>query len=171
MLDSSSSEEEEKNESTSKADTDKQFNVFSFNPSYGEVFNEEEVLSAEDQQILLGLEFYCFDQAGCRNLQTKIQQVDFNSENKSKFYRCLVDQMLPILPSVMTNQFGNYLCQKIIEMGDSEALSKIVMSTVGQIVDISLNIHGTRAIQTLIDKLARCILKDPSNAVNHYNLI
>jgi hypothetical protein len=54
--------------------------------------------------------------------------------------------MLPILPSVMTNQFGNYLCQKIIEMADSDALHKIVMSVLGQIVDISLNIHGTRAI-------------------------
>jgi HD superfamily phosphohydrolase YqeK len=39
--------------------------------------------------------------------------------------------MLPILPSVMTNQFGNYLCQKIIEMADPETLNKIVMHTVG----------------------------------------
>ena len=79
--------------------------------------------------------------------------------------------MLPILPSVMVNQFGNYLCQKIIEMADPETLNKIVMSTLGQIVDISLNIHGTRAIQTLIDRLAKYIHQDSSNSLNHYNLM
>jgi len=38
-------------------------------------------------------------------------------------------------------------------------------------VDISLNIHGTRAIQTLIDRLAKYILSDPQNSLNHFNLM
>jgi hypothetical protein len=46
----------------------------------------------------------------------------------------------------MSNQFGNYLCQKIIEISDSSMLALIVNSVMSQIVDISLNIHGTRAI-------------------------
>jgi hypothetical protein len=56
-------------------------------------------------------------------------------------------------------------------MADAETLHKIVMSTVGQIVDISLNIHGTRAIQTLIDRLARFAIEDSSNAMHHFNLM
>lgn len=60
----------------------------------------------------------------------------------------------------MSNQFGNYLCQKIIEMSDSFTLKQIVDSVISQIVDISLNIHGTRAVQTLIDKLARSVMRD-----------
>lgn len=68
--------------------------------------------------------------------------------------------MLPILGNVMSNQFGNYLCQKIIEISDSATLALIVESMIAQIVDISLNIHGTRAVQTLIDKLARSTITE-----------
>jgi len=34
--------------------------------------------------------------------------------------------MMPILADVMTNQFGNYLCQKIIEAADPEILQVVV---------------------------------------------
>lgn len=33
---------------------------------------------------------------------------------------------MPILGNVMSNQFGNYLCQKIIEISDSSTLALIV---------------------------------------------
>ena len=54
--------------------------------------------------------------------------------------------MLPILANVMDNQFGNYLCQKVIEVADPATLSLIVKQILGSIVDISLNLHGTRAV-------------------------
>ena len=60
----------------------------------------------------------------------------------------------------MGNQFGNYLCQKILEISDAQTLSLIVNSVISQIVDISLNIHGTRAVQTLIDRLARITIDE-----------
>jgi len=54
--------------------------------------------------------------------------------------------MLPILASVMDNQFGNYLCQKVIEVAEPCTLALIVKQILGCVVDISLNLHGTRAV-------------------------
>lgn len=36
----------------------------------------------------------------------------------SAFYKCLTHQILPLISEVIINQFGNYLCQKIIECAD-----------------------------------------------------
>jgi hypothetical protein len=65
-------------------------------------------------------------------LQTKIEP---QSDSKvdllvcaSPFFKCLINNVLPILGNVMSNQFGNYLCQKIIEISDAETLSTIVNS-------------------------------------------
>jgi hypothetical protein len=63
---------------------------------------------------------------------------------------------------VVVNQFGNYLCQKIIELSDSVTLQAIINQFSEQLVFISLNVHGTRAIQTLIEKLAANIVSDQS---------
>jgi hypothetical protein len=64
----------------------------------------------------------------------------------AEFLDCLVHRMLPILPRVMMNQFGNYLCQKIIEEANSETLLLISESILPDLIAISLNIHGTRTI-------------------------
>jgi response regulator of citrate/malate metabolism len=73
--------------------------------------------------------------------------------------------MLPIIPAVMDNQFGNYLCQKIIEVADAETIDMVVNRILGNVVEISLNLHGTRAIQTLVDRLALRILDDQKNGI------
>lgn len=90
-------------------------------------------------------------------LQQKIssQQLEekFQVQN-NPFYNCLIQQIMPIMTDVMINQFGNYLCQKIIEGADANTLSIIINTISNQLVFISLNIHGTRAVQTLIEKLA-----------------
>jgi pumilio RNA-binding family len=54
----------------------------------------------------------------------------------------------------MANQFGNYLCQKIIEVSSPNELSLIVDSILSQATTISLSVHGTRAMQTLVEVLA-----------------
>ena len=66
--------------------------------------------------------------------------------------------MMDILPQVMTNQFGNYLCQKLIEVCQVQNLKQFVKATLPSIVDISMDVHGTRAIQTLIEVVG----KDPA---------
>lgn len=55
-------------------------------------------LSMEDQQILNNIEFYCFDQSGCRMLQQKIE-----TGSNDVFNQYLVNFMLPIIGDVMIN--------------------------------------------------------------------
>lgn len=91
------------------------------------------------------------------------------------FLHCLVHCMLPIIPAVMDNQFGNYLCQKIIEVSDAKTIEMIVNRIITNVVEISLNLHGTRAIQTLVDRLALRIVDDQKNGqindgINHKTL-
>lgn len=57
----------------------------------------------------------------------------------------------------MINQFGNYLCQKIIEESDYNDIQMIVNKVNTAIINISLNIHGTRVVQILIEKLSKGI--------------
>ena len=54
----------------------------------------------------------------------------------------------------MANQFGNYLCQKIIEVASKRDLSLIVHSILPKATSISMSVHGTRAMQTLVEVLA-----------------
>jgi len=77
----------------------------------------------------------------------------------------------------MINQFGNYLCQKIIEGADANTLSIIISTISNQLVFISLNVHGTRAVQTLIEKLAHNVNSQTAETsqnermLNHCNLV
>lgn len=59
--------------------------------------------------------------------------------------------MINILPDVMTNQFGNYLCQKLIEVSSDQSLRKLVHAILPSVVEVSMDLHGTRAIQTLVE--------------------
>lgn len=65
--------------------------------------------------------------------------------------------MLPIINDVMMTLFGNYLCQKIVEESDNQDIQMIVDMISSSIVTVSLNVHGTRVIQVLIEKLSKGI--------------
>jgi len=54
----------------------------------------------------------------------------------------------------MTDPFGNYLCQKLLEYSTDEQRSVICDSVAQDLVNISLNMHGTRAVQKMIDFLS-----------------
>lgn len=47
--------------------------------------------------------------------------------------------------------FGNYLCQKLLEYCGDEQRTVIVETVAADLVQISLNMHGTRAVQKLIE--------------------
>lgn len=50
--------------------------------------------------------------------------------------------------------FGNYLCQKLLEYATDEQRNVICESVAQDLVNISLNMHGTRAVQKMIDFLS-----------------
>lgn len=91
-----------------------------------------------------------------------IHEVDNNgmpqSPQRKAFLECLIHFMLPIASDVMVNQFGNYLCQRIMEVADPSGLESLVNQISYDLVPISLNIHGTRVIQILIERLSLGIL-------------
>ena len=55
----------------------------------------------------------------------------------------------------MVDQFGNYLIQKMFEVASYEELLSLVNVIAPCLVEISMNVHGTRAVQTLIDVLSK----------------
>ena len=54
----------------------------------------------------------------------------------------------------LADPFGNYLCQKLLEYSTDEQRNVICESVAQDLVNISLNMHGTRAVQKMIDFLS-----------------
>lgn len=52
----------------------------------------------------------------------------------------------------MIDPFGNYFCQKVIEMASMDQIQTIIQKTNGRVKDIALDPFGTRSIQKLIQK-------------------
>lgn len=50
--------------------------------------------------------------------------------------------------------FGNYLCQKLLDYCNDEQRTIIVETVAKDLVGISLNMHGTRAVQKMIESLS-----------------
>ncbi|GAB1227679.1 hypothetical protein ENUP19_0349G0006 [Entamoeba nuttalli] len=86
----------------------------------------------------------CHDQYGCRYLQRQLE------DNNPQTTKCIFEQMLPIITLLMSDPFGNYLCQKLIEVVNSEQRIQIITKITPTFFIISKNIHGTRSIQKLI---------------------
>jgi len=56
--------------------------------------------------------------------------------------------------TVYQDPFGNYLCQKLLEYSTDDQRNVICDSVAQDLVNISLNMHGTRAVQKMIDFLS-----------------
>uniref|UniRef100_A0A0D3HUP6 PUM-HD domain-containing protein n=1 Tax=Oryza barthii TaxID=65489 RepID=A0A0D3HUP6_9ORYZ len=89
------------------------------------------------------------DQHGCRFLQQRLddgkREVDFIFAGVARH-----------AVELMVNPFGNYLMQKLLAVCDDEQRMAIVLTLTKDpfvLVRISLNVHGTRAVQKLIESL------------------
>ncbi|CDW87351.1 UNKNOWN [Stylonychia lemnae] len=109
-----------------------------------------EKLSREDQEIINQSDFYCYDQAGCRMLQKRLDE-----DQDDIFKQALIQRLLPIFQDIMVDQFGNYLTQKILEVSSHEEIKQIISSILPSITEISMSIHGTRAVQFLIEIISK----------------
>ncbi|CDH59252.1 arm repeat-containing protein [Lichtheimia corymbifera JMRC:FSU:9682] len=88
----------------------------------------------------------CKDQNGCRFLQKKLEEPD-----DEQHLQMILDEVQPYFVELMTEPFGNYLCQKLIEHCDDDQRNVLVDTVAPDILRISLNMHGTRAVQRLIE--------------------
>ncbi|OCF41394.1 pumilio-family RNA binding protein [Kwoniella heveanensis CBS 569] len=91
----------------------------------------------------------CKDQHGCRYLQKKLEDGD------AKHRDMIFNETYGHFPELMTDPFGNYLCQKLLEYSTEDQRSAIIDSVASDLVGISLNMHGTRAVQKMVDFLAQ----------------
>ncbi|KAL3700158.1 hypothetical protein R1sor_018180 [Riccia sorocarpa] len=89
------------------------------------------------------------DQHGCRFLQRKFDEG--GPEDVQKIFQEIIEHIIEL----MTDPFGNYLVQKLLEVCSEEQRMEIlhVVTEKGELVQISLNMHGTRAVQKLIETL------------------
>ncbi|QSL66194.1 hypothetical protein MERGE_000569 [Pneumocystis wakefieldiae] len=90
----------------------------------------------------------CKDQHGCRYLQKKLEERD--PRRTSMIFM----ETYPHAVELMTDPFGNYLCQKLLEHCNDEERTTIVRSVAYDLIPISLNMHGTRAVQKMIEYLS-----------------
>lgn len=88
------------------------------------------------------------DQVGCRLLQ---QSLDEDGPNAAT---AILNEGLPFLTEAMTDPFGNYLFQKILEKITADE-RLILVTTVGpRLVNAALNLHGTRSVQKVVEMSA-----------------
>jgi hypothetical protein len=85
------------------------------------------------------------DQAGCRMLQQKLE------EGNAEVTRAILSEVLAHIVDLMMDPFGNYLCQKLMEISSPAELELMLENVCGALVQISLNMHGARAAQKLVD--------------------
>ncbi|XP_068637591.1 putative pumilio homolog 8, chloroplastic [Aristolochia californica] len=94
--------------------------------------------------------FMAKDQHGCRFLQRKFD------EGTLRDVQIIFDEIIDHVVELMMNPFGNYLIQKLLEVCNEDQRMQILLVVTrapGELVNISLNTHGTRAVQKLIETL------------------
>ncbi|KAI3448260.1 hypothetical protein Pfo_004925 [Paulownia fortunei] len=90
------------------------------------------------------------DQHGCRFLQRMFD------EGTSLDVQIIFNEIIDHAVELMMNPFGNYLMQKLLEVCNEEQRMHILLRVTeepGELVRISLNTHGTRVVQKLIETL------------------
>lgn len=100
------------------------------------------------------------DQQGCRFLQKKLEEQDpqtvdtiFN-EVYDHINELMIGMFLISLFIYSLDPFGNYLCQKLLEHCTDQHRYRIVEKVAPDLVTISKNMHGTRAVQKMIECLS-----------------
>ena len=90
----------------------------------------------------------CKDQHGCRYLQRKLE------ENNQHHVQLIFAETNQHVVELMTDPFGNYLCQKLFEKCNNQHLTILINKAAESLVKVALNQHGTRALQKLIASIS-----------------
>jgi hypothetical protein len=104
-----------------------------------------ENLSSEE--LAASAPFLAKDQTGCRFLQKRIEDEPYFANDV--LFPCLYDNIV----EYMTDAFGNYLIQKIIENLDDKNFEKIIFTVYPHFLNLGLDSHGTRVIQKIIERI------------------
>ncbi|CUM65016.1 uncharacterized protein PRCAT00002635001 [Priceomyces carsonii] len=106
------------------------------------------------QQISLDILQLSKDQYGCRFLQKKIDEnLIPNKASRQANFEVIFKEIYPYMYELIIDPFGNYLIQKLISYCDEANLNLMLKILQYNLFQISINQHGTRALQKLIDSL------------------
>lgn len=73
------------------------------------------------------------------------------------FVRNLIKRLMPSFVQVQYNIFGNFLCQKVIESSNAQELAQIIDLILPIALEVSLDQHGTRTMQSIVEQLHKFI--------------
>ncbi|KAG9097201.1 hypothetical protein FS749_006842 [Ceratobasidium sp. UAMH 11750] len=90
----------------------------------------------------------CKDQHSCHYLQKKLEQ------GVPEHRDIIFHETFSLFAELMTDHFSNYLCQKLLEYLTKQQRNMMCESVAHDLVGISLTMHGTRAVQKMIDLLS-----------------
>lgn len=90
----------------------------------------------------------CKDQHGCRYVQKQLENRD--PQNVHLVWMEVCDHVVEL----MTDPFGNYLCQRLFEYCDDSDRTRLVENASRDMFNIATNQHGTRALQRMIENLS-----------------
>ncbi|KAI5962407.1 MPT5 [Candida pseudojiufengensis] len=94
------------------------------------------------------------DQYGCRFLQKKIDENLITSyQIRVNNFEIIFNEIYPFMYELIIDPFGNYLIQKMIPYCTELNLNLILEILSKNLFQISINQHGTRALQKIIDNL------------------
>jgi Pumilio-family RNA binding repeat len=89
------------------------------------------------------------DQVGCRLVQ---QALD---EEGPMAATMILQEGLPFWGEAMVDPFGNYLFQKILDKVSPEERVMLIKNVSTRLVNASLNLHGTRSVQKVVELCAQ----------------
>lgn len=89
------------------------------------------------------------DQVGCRLVQ---QALDEEGPTAATL---ILQEGLSFWGEAMVDPFGNYLFQKILEKATPNERVMLVKSVSARLVNASLNLHGTRSVQKIVEVCAQ----------------
>lgn len=85
------------------------------------------------------------DQDGSRLIQRFME--DGNTHNAMQIF----NEVKPVLRELVTDVFGNYVVQKLLESGIQEVRDEVVESMRGDVLNLSLQTYGCRVVQKAFD--------------------
>ncbi|KAH8616668.1 putative Pumilio family RNA binding repeat [Trypanosoma vivax] len=90
------------------------------------------------------------DQHGCRHLQRLLGDSDGNSE----VARVIMNEIVPHVAELMTDQYANFLVQKLFDIMPPDVRYKVAYVAAPKIADIALTPHGTFSVQKMIETIS-----------------
>lgn len=90
---------------------------------------------------------FSLDQHGSRFIQGELDSASTSDKD------ALFDELLPDALRLMTDVFGNYVVQKLIQHGSKEQCEALGRTLTGRVVELSFQMYGCRVIQKALERV------------------